>query len=98
MSVGRRRSMVSPDSVPRLAPYVRLRFDPVRDAWVALAPERVLWPDAVGLHILRHCDGKTPVSTIVARLTAEYDAEAQEIAADVGAFLQQWADRLMVRL
>jgi pyrroloquinoline quinone biosynthesis protein D len=34
----------------------------------------------------------------VARLTSEYDAEASEIAADVGAFLQQWADRLMVRL
>ncbi|ESX82885.1 MULTISPECIES: pyrroloquinoline quinone biosynthesis peptide chaperone PqqD [unclassified Mesorhizobium] len=98
MTADRRRGIVSAQSRPRLAPYVRLRFDPVRNAWAVLAPERVLWPDAIGLDILRRCDGKTSISAIVRELACEYDGQGQEIDADVGAFLQEWADRLLVRL
>jgi pyrroloquinoline quinone biosynthesis protein D len=98
MTPHRTRAIVSPRSLPRLAPYVRLRFDPVRHAWAVLGPERVFWPDPIGLDVMRRCDGKTPVSAIVMCLAFEYDAEGEEIDGDVGAFLQQWADRLLVRL
>ncbi|ESY73885.1 pyrroloquinoline quinone biosynthesis peptide chaperone PqqD [Mesorhizobium sp. M1050] len=98
MTVDRPRAFVSRQSLPRLAPYVRLRFDPVRHAWAVLSPERVFWPDAIGLDILQRCDGKTPFSVMVMSLALEYDADGGEIDRDVGAFLQQWADRLLVRL
>ena len=39
------RPTIGAASVPRLARGVRLRFDRVRDAWLLLAPERVLMPD-----------------------------------------------------
>lgn len=94
---GRRtRTVISAASVPSLASHVRLQFDPVRGAWAVLSPERILWPDEVGLDILRMLDGRTPVAAISTALAAEYDAEAEEITADVAAFLQEWSDRLLV--
>jgi pyrroloquinoline quinone biosynthesis protein D len=35
-----------------LPPWVRMRFDKVRDRWVLLAPERVLFPCATSVEIL----------------------------------------------
>lgn len=98
MTERRRRSMVSRDSVPALRRHVRIRFDPVRRATAVLAPESVFWPNEIGLDILRRCDGRSTVAAIVADLAAEYDAGEEEVAADVVAFLQDWCDRLLVKL
>jgi len=92
------RPVVTRRSRPVLPKHVRLRFDPVRQAWAVLAPERVLWPNEIGLDILRRCDGRTSVRAIIAALAIEYDGEEEEIAGDVLAFLQEWTDDLLVRL
>jgi pyrroloquinoline quinone biosynthesis protein D len=96
MDTRRTRTVISQASVPSLASHVRLQFDPVRGAWAVLSPERILWPNEVGLDILRMLDGRRSVEAISTALAGEYDAEADEVAADVAAFLQEWSDRLLV--
>ena len=94
----RERAIVSQHSVPSLPKHVRIQFDAVRNAYAVLSPERVFWPNDISLDILRRCDGRTDVGGIVAGLAAEYGATEEEIAADVTAFLQEWSDRLLVKL
>ncbi len=84
-------------ATPTMPRHVRLQFDQLRQKWVVLAPERVLWPDDVSVDILKLCDGKLTMSEIVDRLAVDYGAERDEINADVTEFLQGWADqRLLV--
>ena len=70
-------------SVPALPRGVRLRFDQARDAWVLLAPERVLMPDPIAVEILKRCDGKASVAAIVDDLATTFAAEREQIEADV---------------
>jgi pyrroloquinoline quinone biosynthesis protein D len=92
------RALVSDRSVPSLPRHVRIQFDPVRQAFAVLSPEKVFWPNEISLDILRRCDGQANVSRIIADLAAEYDAEEADVAADVTAFLQEWSDQLLVKL
>ena len=92
------RQRVAPDACPSLPRHVRIQFDPVRQAFAVLSPERVFWPNEISLAILRLCDGRHPVRAIAAALADEYEADPGEVAADVETFLQEWADRLLVRL
>jgi pyrroloquinoline quinone biosynthesis protein D len=98
MGAARQRVVVGFDSRPSLPRHVRLHFDHVRQGWALLSPERIFWPDETSLEILRRCDGTTSVKAMAAALAVEYDAEEGEVAADVMAFLQEWADQLLVRL
>lgn len=98
MGAARQRAIAKLDSRPFLPRHVRLQFDPVRQDWALLSPERIFWPDEIGLDILRRCDGATSVQAMAAALAAEYDAPEEEVEADLLAFLQEWADRLLVRL
>lgn len=61
---------------PRLAPHVRLTFDPARERHVLLAPEAVSVLNGTGAAVLGLCDGKRTVADIVAELTARYDRVA----------------------
>jgi pyrroloquinoline quinone biosynthesis protein D len=90
--------VVQDDAVPALARGVRMRFDKARDAWVVLAPERVLMPDEIAIEILRRCDGKARVAAIVDDLAQAFSAEPDQIAGDVRAFLQDLADKGLIRL
>ena len=83
-------------SLPRLRRGVRLRFDPRRDAWVLLAPERVLVPDEVAVEILKRCDGATTVGAVVDDLSRTFEAERDVIAADVVAMLRDLAGKGMI--
>jgi pyrroloquinoline quinone biosynthesis protein D len=94
----RQRAIVSRQSTPSLPTHVRIQFDPVRQAHAVLSPEKVFWPNEISLDILRRCDGRTDVGHIIADLAVEYGAEEAEIASDVTAFLQEWADKLLVKL
>lgn len=85
-------------SVPRLPNHVRLHFDLIRQAWALLSPEKVLWPDDVSLAILRLCDGQRNIASISRTLAVEYEADAEEIEADILAFAQDWSDRMVLRL
>jgi pyrroloquinoline quinone biosynthesis protein D len=92
------RPQVHDGSVPALRRGVRLRFDQARDAWVLLAPERVLMPDEIAVEILKRCDGKAQVSAIVDDLARTFEADPAQIAGDVRGFLQDLADKGMVTL
>ncbi|MDQ0323299.1 pyrroloquinoline quinone biosynthesis protein D [Pararhizobium capsulatum DSM 1112] len=94
----RTRTMLSSGSAPVLKPHVRLQYDPVRQAWAVLSPEKVFWPDEVSLDILRLCDGRHSVTQILEDLAVRYDAPHDEMEADVEAFLQEWSDRFLVAL
>lgn len=98
MTASRERAIVSLRSAPRLPRHIRIQYDPVRQAFAVLSPERVFWPNEISLDILRRCDGRSDVAHIIADLAAEYDAPEAEVADDVVAFLQEWSDRLLVRL
>jgi pyrroloquinoline quinone biosynthesis protein D len=58
---------------PRLAPHVRLTFDPTRDRHVLLTPETVTVLNGTGAAILGRCDGKRTVTEILAELHQQYD-------------------------
>ncbi|MEM8688218.1 MAG: pyrroloquinoline quinone biosynthesis peptide chaperone PqqD [Pseudomonadota bacterium] len=86
------------ESYPALPAHVRLQFDEVRQKWVVLAPERVLWPDDVSVDIIKLCDGSRTLNEIVDKLADDYGAPRAEIRADVGEFLQDWADQRLLTM
>jgi pyrroloquinoline quinone biosynthesis protein D len=88
---------VSGNSVLRLAPHARFRFDAVRQAWVVLLPERLLLPDAQAVAVLRLVDGSRDADAVINALGQQYDAPRAEIAADVLAMLQDLVDRKVLR-
>jgi len=98
MSTVRSRPMAQVGSRPSLPRHVRLHFDARREAFAILSPEKVLWPDEISLAILRRCDGRTEAGAIAEALALEYGADMQEVRTDVLAFLQDWSDRMVVRL
>lgn len=79
--------------VPKFATGVRLKYDEVRSCWVLLAPERVMIPDETALEILRRCDGRASLSSIIDELAAGYDADRQVIAEDVRRMVDELAEK-----
>jgi pyrroloquinoline quinone biosynthesis protein D len=90
------RPQVHDEVVPALARGVRLRFDKARDAWVLLAPEKVLMPDQIAIEILKRCDGKSTMTEIIEDLAVTFSADRDQVAGDVRAFLQDLADKGML--
>ena len=62
MIAARERTVVRRGSMPSLPKHVRIQFDPVRQAFAVLSPEKVFWPNEISLDILRRCDGRSEVS------------------------------------
>ena len=87
------RLLVEGPTVLRFAPHVRFRFDEVRQAWVVLAPERLLLPDEQAVEILRLIDGERNVDIVIDELVRRYEAPRQVIATDVVAMLQDHVDK-----
>jgi pyrroloquinoline quinone biosynthesis protein D len=86
-----------PDSARlRLAPGVRLHFDRTREAWVLLAPERVLEAEGPVHQVLSRCDGEQTLGGIVAALAKEFSAPPEVIAADVREMLADLLEKRMV--
>jgi pyrroloquinoline quinone biosynthesis protein D len=92
------RVEVRAELVPALPRGVKLRFDQARNAWVLLAPERVLMPDPIAVEILQRCDGKRSVGSVIDDLAATFTSERAQIETDVVAFLQDLADKGMLVL
>jgi len=92
------RVEVSAELVPALPRGVRLRFDKARDAWVLLAPERVLMPDPIAVEILKRCDGKATVSAIADDLATAYNAPRERVLGDVKTLLGSLADKQLLEL
>lgn len=76
----------------------RLRHDPVRGAWMVLAPERLFMLDEPAVAVLQLVDGVRTVPDIVDSLAAQYNAPRDVIAADVDAMLQDLRDKGAIRL
>jgi pyrroloquinoline quinone biosynthesis protein D len=87
------RTTITEESVPGLPVGVKLRFDKQRDQWVILAPERLFVLDNIALEIVKRCDGKASVADIVNDLAETFSAPRDVILKDVGALLQDLADK-----
>jgi pyrroloquinoline quinone biosynthesis protein D len=96
MSAPKQRKLISGTSVPRLAPHTTFRHDATRNAWVLLAPERLLLPDEQAVEILQLADGSRSVDAIVDSLAQRYAAPREVIAGDVLALFQDLADKALV--
>lgn len=98
MTAERERTILTTDSIPVLPAHVRLVFNEKRDSWVVLAPEKILWPDDISVLILQNCDGGSSIGEIAGALSKEFSAPRSEILGDILEFLQDWSDRLLIRL
>jgi pyrroloquinoline quinone biosynthesis protein D len=94
---GKPRPSVEGDAVLRFAPHAKFRFDEVRQAWIVLAPERLLLPDEQAVEILQLIDGKRGVDSVIDELVRRYEAPRDVIAADVIKMLQDLADKKVLR-
>jgi len=81
---------------PRLAPGVRLHFDATRNAWVLLAPERVIETEGPASEILRRCDGTRSIGQIVDELAAIFTTDRAEIEGDVRDMLAELVTKRML--
>ena len=97
LQTNRMRIKVTAETVPSLPAHIRMQFDELRQKWVVLAPERVLWPDDVSVDILKRCTGSHSTGAIIDALAKEYDADRGEVEADVIEFLQDWSDKRMLQ-
>ena len=84
-------------AVLRFATHARFRFDQVRQAWVVLAPERLLLPDEQAVEILRLMDGERDVDTIIDELASRFDAPRDVIGGDVLPMLRDLLDKKVLR-
>jgi pyrroloquinoline quinone biosynthesis protein D len=85
---------LGPESVPRLWRLARLDYDSVRQRPVLLYPEGAVLLNDTGAAILELCNGSRTVSQIVTILTERYQSD---VSADVTEYLDQMADRELVR-
>ena len=89
---------IGDDARPRLAPGVRLHFDTRRQAWLLLAPERVIEADPPANDILSRCDGTRTFGTIVDELAELYTADRSVIAGDAADLLLELSSKRLVVL
>lgn len=88
------RTLLASHSIPRLAPYRRLKRDLQREIWTVQAPERCFILDDTAHAILSRCDGKASLAAIIESLCASFpDAPRDIIATDVTQLLQDMADK-----
>lgn len=82
------RAGVDGASVLRFAPHAKFRFDETRQAWIVLAPERLLLPDEQAVEILQLIDSERTIDAIIDELARRYEAPRDVIAADVVTMLR----------
>jgi len=87
------RRILEEASVPNFPRHVKFRFNEQRGQWVILAPEKVLVPDETAVEVLKLCDGKASVATIVDALAAKFAAPRDVIGKDVTELLQDLSDK-----
>lgn len=82
-------SALSLEAVPALAAGVRLQKDTITGNRVLLFPEGVLELNETAGEIVQLCDGGRTVAEIFAALATEFEAERDELAADVEACIEE---------
>jgi pyrroloquinoline quinone biosynthesis protein D len=91
------RISIEGEAVLRFAPHVRFRFDETRQAWIVLAPERLLLPDEQAVEILHLIDGERAVDGVIDELVRRYEVSRDLIAGDVVKMLQDLVDKKVLR-
>lgn len=76
-----------------LRPWCRLRFDPVRDRWVLLAPERVLFPCPISVTILERLTEARTLAGLVDDLAQSFEAPPETIRHDLLPMLLDLAEQ-----
>ncbi|MEM6906857.1 MAG: pyrroloquinoline quinone biosynthesis peptide chaperone PqqD [Pseudomonadota bacterium] len=89
---------LDPSDIPVLPRGVRLKHCEIRGAWFLLGPERALKLNPVARAVLMEVDGAQDFSFIINRLDLRFDVGSEQIAADVGAFLEDLIARRLVDL
>ena len=84
--------------LPRLPDGVTLRFDRADDMWCISVPARTIMPDDITVEILKRCDGRTSVDTIVDELAQVFSADRQQVKQDVIAVLDDMRERGVVEI
>jgi hypothetical protein len=75
----------------------RLKHCPVRDQWLLLVPERVLFPCPTTVGVLQRLEKPTPFGAIVGDLAREYDAPEPVIRADIAELISGLMEKGYVR-
>jgi pyrroloquinoline quinone biosynthesis protein D len=91
------RTDIDLETVPRLAPHMRLRFDQTRQTWAVQAPERTFMLDTIAHAIISRCDGATSIVGVVDGLCVAFPGAPRGlIEKDVLVLLQRFADKGVV--
>ena len=92
------RVLIDLNSVPRLAPHMRLRHDKARDQWTIQAPERSFVLDQTAHAIVSRCDGTLSLTLVVDDLCAAFPGAPRDvIEKDVVALVQNFADKSVMQ-
>jgi len=76
---------------PLLSRLFRLQWEPAQDAYVLLYPEGMVKLSQSASEILKRCDGKTTIETIVLDLENAFSVKG--LQDDVSAFLNEACSR-----
>jgi pyrroloquinoline quinone biosynthesis protein D len=76
-----------------LRPWCRLRLDAVRDRWVLLAPERVLFPCPISVAILERLTEARTLAGLVDDLALSFEAPPETIRHDLLPLLLDLAEQ-----
>lgn len=88
------RTVLGPESVPKLPRHAKLRFDKARERWIINAPERVFELDETAGEVLRLLDGERSLDAVVDNLCERYEQAPRDvISKDVTEMLQGLADK-----
>ena len=77
--------------------WARLKHCDVRNAWLLLVPERVLFPCPTTTDILQRLEKPRALGVLAADLAAEYDAPEMEILSDIKTLLGDLVEKGYVR-
>ena len=95
MTAGPGSPLLTADSVPTLWRLARLDYDPVRQRHVLLYPEGTVLLNDTGAAILELCNGSRTLAQIASLLAERYQAD---VASDVAEYLEQMAQRELIRV
>ena len=88
------RVLVSEDSVLKLGRGIQHRYDKQRDAWVLMAPERVVVLDEIAQAVMSEVlTSQGTLGQVIDTLAAQYGAPRAEIAGDVLELIQSFTDK-----
>lgn len=87
---------IRPESRFALAAGVRLQTDRITGDPLLLTSESVHILNTTGEEIVRRCDGQASVAEIVEALASEYEAEVEELRADILECLEGLRSRRLI--